>query len=264
MRLDNFVKGLDLPYRGDCPSCGGTNSFSARLLVGDIVYNCFRASCKLKGRVPDEISIENVRQISKYNDSLTEHGASLSTFTIPNYFTSPISNDKCLRFMRRWGLLEHYANNGLELYYDPQQDRCVFPLRDLEKELKGATGRSLSYISTSRWYVYARIDGCPYKASSEITTETALIVEDPISAIHATSISDTISLLGTNLGDNFNRYSDVYSKLYIALDDDATEKSIELQKELSIYKPTYIIPLRKDIKYFSQQELEELRKEYLL
>lgn len=255
--MSNYIKSLELPHRGNCPKCGGIYTFSASIIDGNIVYYCFRASCKLKGRIRNELSIDSIignyinRDISKVED----------TFTILSHWSNPLQNYRCLEFLRNNNLIDLYSSRSCEIYYDPKLDRCVFPLRNYRKELKGATGRSLAFWNNPKWYIYNRIHSCPFiQYIHGVGDRVCIIVEDVISAIHASSIYSSIGLLGTNISEELLDYLQIYDRLFIALDADATSKSIELQKKLSTIKPTFIIPLIKDIKYYDKGELEELNE----
>lgn len=257
--LKDFISSLQIPFRGDCPVCHNHNTFSANNVNGVVFYYCFHANCKLKGRFDADISIDDISR-GQYNSTKTYDNNILDkTYVIPDYFASPLQNPQCLAFLKRWNLLDKYVK-GLELYYDPKQKRCVFPLRNHEGVLKGATGRSVNYVSFPKWFIYNRLDNCPYNMGGSTRTERAILVEDCISAVIGSSLCSTIGLLGTNINIDVYKYFKLYDKLYIALDYDATGKSIKLQKELSVIKPTYILPLTKDIKYYNIQELEELKK----
>lgn len=237
-----------------------------------MLYHCYRADCKLRGKSDYEIPI-NI--LSDYVNSLamgsTKGAKSIQnskvTYTIPDYFVSPLSNGRSYSLLSRFNLLDLYSQFPDRIRYDPKLDRLVFILKDLENgSISGACGRILSYRPTlPRWYIYKRIDGCPFIL--EKVSSRAILVEDCISACVirrlASNIVDGISILGTSIPDNLLNHLLKYDKLYLALDDDATGKAIQLQKHLQTHVETAIIPLRKDLKYFSQDEFQQLRKEYL-
>lgn len=249
--LNNFIRGLSLPYRGNCPKCGHNNTFSAKREGIIILFRCFHANCKLKGILHDNLTIDRISDVSFANINISSE-----KWIIPDYFTSPIQNSKSHFFMRRWGLVERYLE-GVELYYDPKRERVVFPLRDYNKELCGATGRSLSVSNTGpRWYIYSRSKECPYIVLNK-NSSICILVEDAISALNVGSICSSIALLGTNIPIGVYKYFSPYSKLVIALDADASLKAIRLQKELSLILPTSILFLKKDLKYFTKEELRK-------
>jgi len=251
MPIKDFLSRQSFPLRCDCPICGHHNTFSANQENGQVYYKCFHADCNIGGRLDVGLTIDN---ISNINSDIRINNTS---FVIPDHFTSPLRNPQSIAFMRRWGLIEKYAK-GLELYYDPLENRVCFPLRGYDGKLYGITGRAINYPSNIKWRIYQRIGSCPYINYS--TTRQVLLVEDCISVVRASSVSSSIALLGTNIPAEMYRFLEPYSKIFIALDADATKKSLQLQKELSIIKPTEVIILKKDIKYYNAIELEELRK----
>jgi hypothetical protein len=252
----DFINDLSegVSKRLDCPKCNGKYCFSVSLVNGDILYHCFRASCGFKGRIKDSIKIENIIDNNEKQEKKEEE------YVIPNYFSSPLQNKKAFSFLKNNDLLNNYRD-GLEIYFDPKLQRVVFPLRDKRKVLMGAQGRAVLNVFP-KWYIYKRLNGCPYICENK-DSKYCILVEDVISSIRCGFISNSITLLGTNVDESILSYIDEYEKLFVALDDDATDKSLKLQKYLSIYKPTYIIPLRKDIKYFSKDELFDIKREYL-
>ena len=53
MSIQKYVDDLDLgegdTVRGDCPDCGGKNTFTAHKSGGAVVYNCYKLGCKIQG-----------------------------------------------------------------------------------------------------------------------------------------------------------------------------------------------------------------------
>ena len=261
MNIKQYINDLHLPYRGNCPNCSGTNTFVANNSNGYILYYCFRASCSLRGKINYEISVDDLRNNDSNNiiRPMEKVGESWGT---PSYFVSPLSSPICYKFLNRYGLIDFYSKHVNLIRYDPKQNRCVFIL--LHKgECYGAVGRSLDVSSNSRWFVYHRSIGCPFQVHDKASDTSVLLVEDCVSACVASSCFNSVGLLGTNVSSDTIKYILPYTKVYIALDDDATNKAIKLQKQLSYYRPSFIVPLRKDIKYYSTFELEELKKELL-
>ncbi len=269
--LIKYIKGLSLPYRGRCPNCGGDNTFSVSVENGIVLYYCFRASCKLKGRINHEISVDELRNNStnlSISNSLLLHERrsrlqETKIYSTPHYFISPLQNSICYNYLHRNNLIDFYSKNVDRIKYDPKENRCVFILKH-KGECYGAVGRALP-VSASRWLVYSRISGCPYYFGSRVCDNYTICVEDCVSASVLNNYGyNSTAILGTNISDDTIKYLLEYDKLYLMLDDDATGTAIKLQKQLSIYRPTSIIPLKKDPKYLSKLELETIKKEYNL
>ena len=53
MHIHEYIKSLDLVleerYRGDCPICNGKNTFTVIKTPDNILYNCYKAGCSLRG-----------------------------------------------------------------------------------------------------------------------------------------------------------------------------------------------------------------------
>lgn len=271
-----FIKEHTLPFRDSCPVCGRKNTFTASILDGRVFYNCFSVSCAIKGVLEYDLTISDIRSnsLGNYRSIFNNRANSTSSpnqstnssslnFDIPDHWSNVLQNKRCLNFLKYWNLLDLYANRKVHLYYDPKMDRCVFLLLDKKGVCKGATGRNLTYNTLPKWFVYSRIHGCPF-IQSRYGNSYTILVEDAISACTASIISNSIALLGTSIPEATIPYLLDYKSIYIALDKDATFKSIKLQKQLAPYVDTKIIPLEKDIKYYSKDDLETLKRKILL
>ena len=258
-KLQQYIKNLKLPYRGDCPSCGGSNTFIANVNNGVILYYCFRASCNLRGKIDYEISVNDFRNID-ISSIIKPMEAVGKSWIPPSHFVSPLSSQICYKFLNRYRLIDFYSRHVNLIRYDPKQNRCVFILL-YKGECCGAVGRSLDVSSNPRWFIYHRFNGCPFQINDKVASTSVLLVEDCVSACVASNFFNSLALLGTNIPSDTIKYILPYDKVYIALDDDALSKAIKLQKQLSCYRPTIIVPLLKDIKYYSNFGLENLRKE---
>jgi hypothetical protein len=67
-----------------------------------------------------------------------------------------------------------------------------------------------------------------------------------------------VALLGTHIPADFIDTLRSYDTLAIALDADATGKSIEYQKYLNTFVPTRIVILEKDIKDMPMEQINKL------
>src|SRR5216684_689465 len=226
MNIKEYVKTLSHPFRGNCPKCFGDNCFSTSIANGVIQYYCFRASCNLKGRISYEVSIDELRDsnnglFNSNNNSFTISSRStilgnnfhpLVSFKLPEYFISPLQNNKCYSYLQRYNLIDFYSKHIDRIRYDPKENRCVFILKD-DEGVKGAVGRNLNYNSTiPRWFVYKRYLGSIYLVAN--STSSLVLVEDCISAsyLYQNNIN-ACALLGTSLPNDTIRYLLKYDKL---------------------------------------------------
>ena len=48
--MHKYIEDLDLgegdTVRGDCPDCGGKNTFTANKSGGAVLYNCYKLGCR--------------------------------------------------------------------------------------------------------------------------------------------------------------------------------------------------------------------------
>src|SRR6266849_1811711 len=113
MDLKSFITSLSLPWRGDCINCGGKNSLSISIVDGSILYYCFRASCKLRGKTEYTLSI---LELKNYNSPKEE-----IKFIIPNFWVSPLQNKFCYAYLQRYNLIDFYSKHVDRIRYDPRE-----------------------------------------------------------------------------------------------------------------------------------------------
>lgn len=254
----NFLETLNSgdTYRGDCPECGGDNSFSAINEYGSVKYHCFRSSCPLSGSINKEMSYEDV--CNALNDDLRgEHDNVRRVYSIPDHFVSVAERSEVIEYLRKNNCLTAYYERRADVRYDPKQNRVVFLIKE-DGVCYGAIGRAQDRSVTPKWFNYA-IGEFLYicrNSSSGTGRKTGCIVEDCASACAVSSLYDGISLLGTNLGAAYLRQLVDFDKLYIALDKDASDKAFEMHRYLSFYcKDVRIVLLEKDLKYLKKEEI---------
>jgi len=85
-----------------------------------------------------------------------------------------------------------------------------------------------------------------------------ILVEDAISAAAVSHIADGLAILGTHIPDHFIDILYSYDYLVIALDADATGKSIDYQQYLNTFVPTRIVVLKKDLKDMTREQIDDL------
>ena len=84
-----------------------------------------------------------------------------------------------------------------------------------------------------------------------------MIVEDATSATNVSSFCTGIALLGTTLLDSHVEVIKKYKEVIVALDPDATLKSFDIQKVLSLYTNSRIAIIKDDLKYFKEDEAKK-------
>ena len=240
-------------YRGDCPICGGRNSFSASITQGDVAWICFKASCSERGR---DYSTRSVEQIVT---ALLRSSLSIPTndFIIHDYFTGIEHKDNAIKFFKRLHILPLYNEGRLKLRYDPKQDRAVF-LIERGGKVVDAMGRSLSN-SLTKWFRYGNSSKSFLLRRS---AQTIVITEDIPSACVASYTHSAMGLLGTEVSDDDMKDLLTFNKVIVALDPDAYSKGILIANRLKPFVDARAILIPDDLKYFEPSKVKEIINEY--
>lgn len=252
MNVRQFVKALNLiegqKHRGNCPSCQGHNTFSAEKDGGDVKYFCFKAGCDVGGTTKVGYNIDELRQYQTYSPYLD---------TKPTGRPMPKDYE-----LERYNELNNYYYidgipypiPGLKLY--KKDARVMFPVTNTKFDLVGYTGKTLEG-STPKWIKYGECVGFFLPPLCKV--QTAVIVEDPISAVRLDGTHHLgYALLGTNVSnDHIKQLKELGVKqAIIALDKDAVKKSIEAYRSLSAHFMCSTIFIDKDIKDMDIYEYE--------
>jgi hypothetical protein len=244
----NIVSDMDVPVgmtvRTKCPNCG-ERTFTVTNNMGSLVWNCFRASCNVKGGTRVRISVDDIRAGFGGAQEFAE-----DTFDLPPYVVDNLDNLFLKRFCATWGI----DPKELGLLYDVKEDRLVFPIRH-EGRIVDATGRSLSK-RLPKWKRYGK-SGLPYTSGCG---KVAVVVEDCLSAAvvgYGTFVG--VALLGTSLQESHKRYLSQFSTAIIALDPDALPKTLQMAKELRGHvNDVRVLRLTDDLKYRNPTDMENL------
>ena len=253
MDIKQYVESLGIPHgtsrRMNCPQCGKKSTFSVTNDNGQHLWNCFHASCGIKGRSDHRITADNADiMLSKLRRNATKQ-----TTPCPDV---PFEKPKCWsRQISQKGLdyVDSVNTSGRydDIYHDVRHDRLVYAIRSQDGKLVDGAGRTLCG-SRPKWYRYGN-----YRGGFKIgTSDTAFVVEDIPSAI---SISDWVTgyaLLGTSLRDEHIQELAKFKQVVIALDKDATDKALTMMRTLSKVTPTGLLMLDHDLKSLGDIERE--------
>jgi len=240
-------------YRGDCPFCGGKNTYTATIGSGSLKWNCYKMDCHVSGIYDTDMTAAEIMNLMSKTVKQTRQQEA-DTMEIPVYMVIPTpQHDKHTRFMKRWGIV-----GGT--YYDVKDERVVFPIYHNGRMID-AIGRAVGKKKFPKWYRYS--GKANYYATG--TGRTLLIVEDVVSAIVAyQEIPDitSMAILGTQLTTNHLEKIREYSKVVIALDPDAAKKTIQYRREIEQWTgiPTKALSLFDDIKYRVEEDMEKLKE----
>ena len=244
----NIVSDMDVAVgttvRTECPSCG-QRTFTVTNEMGTLKWNCFRASCTVKGSTQVSMSIDDIKTVLLGHESDDKP----VPFALPEYIVNP-----------PWVVLEWASElygldaQELGLMYDVKDSRVVFPIRH-NGQIVDATGRALDK-SPIKWKRYGK-SSLPYVYGCG---KTAVVVEDCVSAAVVGGDDYVgVAVLGTSLLDEHKRYLTQFSTAIIALDPDALMKSIEFARELQSYvDDVRVVKLTDDLKYRNPEDFDKL------
>jgi|DEB0MinimDraft_10_1074344.scaffolds.fasta_scaffold03667_2 hypothetical protein len=243
-----YINELNIPNgttkRMVCPNCG-ERTFSVTNNMGSLLWNCFRASCGIKGGDRVHLSVDDIRKGFTGVKEFAE-----DTFELPTYVVSNRHPRHLVKWCAEWGIDE----TELGLLYDVKEDRVVFPVYHNGK-IVDATGRALTK-RLPKWKRYGK-SGLPYSYGCG---KVAVVVEDCVSAAVVGYGSFVgVALLGTSLQESHKGFLTQFSTAVIALDPDALKKSFIMAKELRGYVDNVkILKLKDDLKYRNPEDMEKL------
>ena len=247
--MKQFINELHLTVgeskRINCPVCKGKNTFTATNIEGNVVYNCYKASCTVSGTQRTRMGVDQVMRVMR-DRTVTR---SVDTdFVLPSYITSP--TNRVGTFADRWKI------DANKLMYDVKDDRAVFPIY-LKNKLVDAVGRTLR-DSSLKWKRYGT-SPVPFMTGRG---SIAVVVEDAISASVIPIINRNLSgvaLLGTSLLSEHIDYLRKYTSVVVALDPDARDKTLKIARQIrTAGMSASALCLQDDIKYQRESDIDSL------
>jgi hypothetical protein len=252
--MHKYIEDLDLgegdTVRGDCPDCGGKNTFTANKSGGAVLYNCYKLGCKISGVHTVGMTAADI-QARMQEVEQDKPKPKVEIMELPEYVVR--SGSGLDAFRDKWDLWDQ------GLMYDLKDRRAVFPIF-IDNVLIDAVGRALAGAEP-KWLRYTG------KANYFIggTGKTVVVVEDVISAITVAKLGFTgMAILGTSLSVAHMEQLGNYSQVIVALDPDAAHKTLRFRQEIEAWTGATTIALRldDDIKYRVESDIEQL-KEFL-
>ncbi len=207
----------------DCPFCGGQKKFTIdRLASGQLLWNCFRASCEVRGSYQGERSLTAAK---RYHDHGPEKVRSKPKLQIPEITTSLANVPHALEYLRSVNSIDAYESGLIRMRYAPREKRVLF----YNKSLTGAVGRNLLGAGP-KWITYGDTSEGIHVGKGK----NAVLVEDAASACSISRIPDLagVALLGTNLTSALRNALQIYVNIFILLDNDASSKAVKLIKKV--------------------------------
>jgi hypothetical protein len=247
--INNIISDIDIPNghtkRMNCPECGGIKTFTVTNNMGSLVWNCYKASCNVRGGNRVHLSADDIRAGFTGAKEFAE-----DTFELPSYIIPHRNRRSVLKFCYEYG----FEPDDVGVSYDIKEDRVVFPISHNGK-LVDATGRALGK-RLPKWKRYGK-SGLPFTHGCG---NVAVVVEDCVSAAVVGYGSFVgVALLGTSLQDSHKGYLAQFSTAVIALDPDALPKTLQMAKELRGHvNDVRVLRLTDDLKYRNPTDMEKL------
>ena len=235
-----------------CPQCKGGDSGEGTLSVsqrdGEILWYCHRASCGLRGRSSTGGG-STVRRTAPVDvRGAVGRGYIREATALPEHIVELLRE--------RYSIVpRHFAK--WQLGWAAEEARVVQPVFNYQGEpvgsilrsLTGATPKTISHTESGAmaWYT---------KAASD----RLIIVEDQLSAIRAADHMSAVALLGTNLTEErlYEMREAGFKTALLALDKDAFTLAVRYVTKLRGIIGLQLLPIQKDIKNQSEEELNEL------
>lgn len=228
----------------DCPFCGGRRKFTLGLLDGELVWNCFRASCDARGRwrkgLPPEVLRKRIAGAPP--QAPARRSEPLPAVTVRADRHEPSA--EYLRSVHAWGA---YTQGLVEVRYSPRHDRVLF-----YQGSHGAVGRSLSG-KLPKWLAFGEV-AAPFIVGSG---KIAVIVEDVPSACAVTPEYCGVALLGTKVTPEVRSALVQFELNLIALDPDARLTALRALQGIISRVPARLLLLPSDPKAMDPKRLRE-------
>jgi len=241
--INNLELQIGETVRMDCPKCSGRNTFTVTNQLGNMVYNCYKASCNSKGSYKRNFNVNEALDYYKSLNSLRVSDTT-NTFNMPDHilFNDSRVND----FKLKWNITD-------VLGYDLKQNRAVFYIK-VDNVIVDAVGRSLD-SRLPKWLRYGS-SNLPYLSGCGTI---AVVVEDCISANTVSNIDKNftgIALLGTSMTEETKSIVNSFNEIIVALDPDATVKTLHIAARLRQGSNlVQAMKLSDDIKYRVEEDL---------
>lgn len=263
MSTSEYIKSLDVrdgeTKRVSCPQCNGYNTFTVTRQAGQILYNCYKASCRLKGNTAIRRSLASIREEL---DRPSRRDATLEPevppFELPTTLTLTANSGACIEYLESMNVQPAIDSGYAYALYDIKEHRCVFLITDQTKTVIGAVGRALRKGTIPKWKRYDKRKDLMFICGPN--KGTAVVVEDCASACTVFAAGYTgVALLGTSLSaSHVYQLRTNFTNVIIALDADASKKAIQMQKMLDAHVPTEVLFLSDDLKYFTPECVRSL------
>ena len=182
----------------------------------------------------------------------------VSDFQLPSTFVPLSRSQKAIDYVRSVNSYQAYLDNRVDIMYDIRFDRVSFLVKN-KGRVVDAVGKSLSN-GKPKWYRYGKSN---YGFVLHNSYSWLYIVEDVPSACSICDIVSSLALQGTSLLDNHIDVIKKYNNVIIALDNDATNKAVEMSRKVSQYVNCNVAFLTNDLKNLEDKDRERFVRKYI-
>ena len=233
--------------RIDCPFCGGSKTFSITRTDGKRLWGCFRASCGVRGIKSVGYSTHAIKA-KLGGDKMTSIGQ--KTRDLPKVLSAPGKHPAVIQYLKDNHCYEAHESGLVHIRYAPAVDRVLF---SLPNDKFSAVGRALG-PDKPKWLEYGIMD----KPSIVGKGSIAVVVEDIASACSVSRLPfcSGCALLGTSLAPVTVHQLAQYKEVVVALDRDASRKSVDLASQLEARVKTRVRYLSEDLKYLNEEQIK--------
>ena len=230
-----------------CPACGKRNKFTVDKFDGVLVWNCYSASCSVKG------SFRGSRDMDALKNYIggfpTQRKRKVNR--MPDITTAIENHPPALEYLEAVNSLEAYNRGYIKIRYAPSDNRVLFYTPD---DL-GAVGRALDKRKP-KWFSY----GDTSKGIEVGEGSHAVLVEDVPSACSVSRLDGYTgyALLGTNVTVPIKRTLNKYNNVVLVLDKDASRKALFVNRQCS--NISYVRFTAKDLKMLNKEQIRRVIK----
>lgn len=230
----------------DCPFCGGKNKFTLDKFDGKLVWNCYRASCNVKGAHSGERNLDAVKARLS-GSAIKRHKPEPKP--IPTITTNVSNSDTAISYLKKVNSYDALIRGDIKIRYAPKESRVLF----YNKDNTGAVGRSMRPVR-AKWWSYGELS----KGIHVGNGDHAILVEDVASACAVSNVTGLtgVALLGTNITKSIKKAVNKYKKVTLVLDNDASAKAVSLMSVLGYNSHVRLTVV--DLKYLSPDKIREV------
>lgn len=227
----------------DCPFCGGKDKFTIDKYDGKLVWNCFRASCNVKGSYAGQRNISAAKSYLA-GSAIQRHKAQYKD--VPTLTTRISTHQPAIDYLKSVNSFDAFERGDIKVRYAPKEHRVLF----YNHTQLGAVGRSLRPVR-SKWWSYGDLSEGIHVGQGN----HGVLVEDVASACAVSNVPGLVgvALLGTNITKSIKTTLNKYTKLTLVLDNDASSKAISMAGNIGM---NCLVRLTQhDLKYLSAVEI---------